>query len=118
MRKILTVLALLLPAPSFAAELWCMPETICRGDECVSTTDEESSIRFADMDTKTTTLRSHAEDVMMTRKDGAEAVEWSGVNAAGLAEYVVWTRADNAYTYTVTGSDGAVRKAVGYCEVQ
>lgn len=116
--KHLILLAGLLPAPAMAAELWCMPETICRGDDCVSTTDEESSIRFADLDAAETTLRSDAEDIAMTRKDGAEAVEWVGTNALGAAEFVIWTRADNAFTYTVTQTDGAIRKAVGYCEVQ
>jgi hypothetical protein len=117
--KHLILLAALLPAPAFAAELWCMPETICSDETtCVSTTDEELSIRVADMDADTTTLRAHAEDIAMMRHPGDGSVEWMGSNAAGLAEYVVWTEADRAFTYTLTLADGAMRKATGYCEVQ
>ncbi len=116
--KRLFLLAALMPAPAFAAELWCMPETICRGEECHSTTDEESSVRLADMDAAQTTMRAHAEDVPMTRTDGDAAVEWSGTNSGAAAEVLIWTRADNAFTYTVTHADGTSRKANGYCEVQ
>ena len=114
----LILLAALLPAPAMAAELWCMPETICRGEECHSTTDEETSVRFANMDAGETTMRAHAEDVPMTRQDGDTTVEWSGTNSGGVAEYLIWTRADNAFTYVVTHADGKTRKANGYCEVQ
>ena len=118
----LILLAALLPAPAMAAELWCMPETICRGEECHSTTDEETSVRFADMNAGETTMRAHAEDVPMTRangdSDGDTTVEWSGTNSGGVAEYLIWTRADNAFTYVVTHADGKTRKANGYCEVQ
>ena len=117
--KHLLLSAALLPAPAFAAELWCMPETICSdATTCVSTTDKELSIRFADMDAADTTLRAHDEDVPMMRHPGTGTVEWMGKNAAGLAENVIWTEADGAFTYTVTQADGAVRKATGYCEVQ
>lgn len=117
--KHLILLAALLPAPAMAAELWCMPETICTDETtCSSVTDEELSVRFADLEAAETTLRSHAEDVPMMRHPGTGTVEWMGKNAAGLAEALIWTKADNAFTYTVTLADGAVRKATGYCEVQ
>ena len=112
------LLATLLPAPAMAAELWCMPETICRGGECHSTTDEETSVRFADMEAAQTTMRAHAEDVPMTRASGDTAVEWSGINSGGAAEYLIWTRADNAFTYLISQTDGRIRKANGTCEVQ
>jgi hypothetical protein len=119
MRKILTVLALLLPVPSFAAELWCMPETICRGDGiCNSTTDEESSLRLHNLKAKKTTMRSHTETVPMTRKKAGDAVEWRGKNERGDTEYVIWSKATNAFTYTISAPDGAVWKSTGYCEVQ
>lgn len=116
--KHLILLAGLMPAPALAAELWCMPQTICRGDDCQATTDEESSIRFVDMDAGETALRSHAEDVPMARTDGGETVTWAGTNSGGVAEQVIWTRADNAFTYTVTHADGSTRTATGFCEVQ
>lgn len=116
--KRLILLSALLPAPAMAAELWCMPQTICRGAECHSTTDEETSVRFADMDAAETTMRAHAEDVPMARTPGDAAVEWAGVNSGGATEYLIWTRADNAFTYVVTQTDGRIRKATGTCEVQ
>ena len=117
--KHLILFMALLPAPAMAAELWCMPETICSDETtCVSTTDEELSVRLADRDAPETTLRAHAEDVPMMRHPGTGSVEWMGTNAAGLAEALIWAQADNAFTYAVTLADGAIRKATGYCEVQ
>ena len=119
MRKILLILAALLPAPAMAAELWCMPETICRADgSCKSTMDEETSLRLADMDADATTMRVHAETIPMARTQGQGVVEWAGTNTGGGAEYVIWTQADNAFTYTETHPSGDLWKATGYCEVQ
>jgi hypothetical protein len=116
--KRLFLMAALLPTPALADELWCMPQTICRGEACVETNDEESSIRFADMDAAETTLRTHAEDVTMTRSETDSGAEWSGTNAGGAAESVIWTWADDSFTYTVTHADGTTRTASGTCEVQ
>ncbi len=125
MRRILTFLAVLVPAsaltaaPALAAELWCMPQTICRADgSCHATTDEETSLRLADMEADATTMRAHAETVAMTRSTAAGAVAWSGTNAQGDAEVVIWTKADTAFTYTQTQKSGDVWKSVGTCEVQ
>ena len=116
--KHLILLAALMPLPAAAAELWCMPETLCRGEDCQSTTDEETSVRLADMEAPATTMRAHAEDVPMARKEAGDLVEWTGTNSGGATEVLIWTRADNAFTHTVTQADGASRKAHGYCEVQ
>ena len=111
--------ATLTPAAAVAAELWCMPQSICRADgSCHATTDEETSLRLADIDADATTLRAHAETVAMTRSTADGAVAWSGTNAAGDAEAVIWTKADRAFTYTQTQKSGAVWKSVGTCEVQ
>lgn len=119
MRKILVLTAALLPAPAMAAELWCMPDTICRANgKCHATTDEESSLRVQDMKAKKTTMRSHAETVSMLRQKAGSAVEWRGTNERGGREYVIWSKTTNAFTYTISGSDGAVWKSTGVCEVQ
>ena len=119
MRKTFLLIAGLMPAPAMAAELWCMPETICRWDgSCTSTTDEETSLRLADVDAQATTLRVHAETIPMLPQKGDGVVEWAGTNVGGGAEYVIWTTADNAFTYTETQTSGDVWKATGYCEVQ
>ncbi len=113
------MLVALLPAPGFAAELWCMPDTICRPNgKCHATTDEESSLRLQDMVTKKTTMRSHAETIAMTRKKSGTAVEWRGTSASGDREYVIWSKVTNAFTYSIADPDGSVWKSTGVCEVQ
>ena len=102
-----------------AAELWCMPDTLCRPDgTCKSTTDEESSIRLANMKTKNTTMRAHSETIPMKRTKAGTAVEWRGTNENGAAEYVIWSTTTNAFTYTEANQNGDVWKATGTCEVQ
>ena len=119
MRLALILTAVLLPAPAVAAELWCMPHTVCRWDgTCHATTDEESSVRLHDLDGATSTFRSHAETMVMTRKDGDGVVEWTGTDASGRGEYLIWTLADMSFTYTITEPGGAVFKDIGVCEVQ
>ena len=119
MRLILTLMAALLPLPAMAAKLWCMPHTFCTWDgTCRPTADEESSVRLHDMEGETSTFRTHAETVTMTRKPGDGVVEWTGADASGRAEYLIWTVADMTYTYTITEPGGAVFKDIGVCEVQ
>ena len=119
MRKILTLIAALTPAPAMAAELWCMPETICRADgRCKSTTDEETSLRLANLAAKKTTMRSHVETIAMQRQKAGTAVEWRGTNERGGMEYVIWSKTTDAFTYTISDTDGSVWKSTGYCEVQ
>lgn len=112
-------MAVLAPAPVLAAELWCMPETICNVDmDCHSTTDEESSVRLNDLNAVSASLRTHAEDVSVQRNEADGVVQWLGTNSNGNQELLVWTMADNAFTYKISFSDGQVWKANGYCEVQ
>jgi hypothetical protein len=119
MRKTILLIAALLPAPALAAELWCMPESLCKPDgKCRSTTDEESSLRLHDLTKKKTTMRSHAETIPMKRTESGTAVEWRGRNERGGKEYVIWSSTAKSFTYTVTDKDGAIWKSVGFCEVQ
>ncbi|GLS87797.1 hypothetical protein GCM10010873_27710 [Cypionkella aquatica] len=119
MRMILTLIAALLPAPAMAAELWCMPDTLCNAKgKCHATTDEESSIRLHNLAAKKTTMRSHAETIPMKRQKAGSALEWRGTNESGGREYVIWSKTSNAFTYTVSATDGAVWKSSGVCEVQ
>ena len=119
MYRALIVIAALIPGPALAAELWCMPHTLCRWDgTCRATDDEESSVRLHDMQAATSSLRTHAEDVLMTRKPGDGVVEWTGTNTVGNAERLVWTRADMTYTYVQTEPGGDTFSATGLCEVQ
>jgi len=117
--RLLAVITALVPLPGLAAELWCMPSTICRADgSCHPTDDQESSIRLQDMDAATSSLRSNAQDVAMTRRQTGEFVEWRGVNQSGDAEYLLWRRADMVYNHTIALRDGGTFKAVGHCEIQ
>lgn len=119
MRRILIVMAALMPLPAVAAELWCMPHTLCRPDgSCQATTDEESSIRLQDLQAERSPLRADAEDIVLTRKTGGTVVEWAGTDGMGRAVDLIWTVADMGYTYTITEQGGAVFKDIGVCEVQ
>jgi hypothetical protein len=119
MRHIVIVIATLLPFPGIAAELWCMPDTLCRPDgSCRATTDEESSIRLADLQAESSTLRADAEDIVLTRLTGGTVVEWAGTDGFGRAISLIWTVDDMGYTYSITESGGAVFKDSGVCEVQ
>lgn len=111
--------ALLLPLPLQAAELWCMPDTICDlGGSCQRTTDEESSVRLSDLAAPKASLRSNAEDVAMQRTENNTVLIWRGTNSSKAAEELVVTKADQSFTYTVKGADGTGFKATGQCEVQ
>ncbi len=119
MHRILILTAALLPSPALAAELWCMPQTLCRADgSCRATTDAENSIRLADLQAQASTLRADAENIMLTRKTGGTVVEWGGTDGMGRAVQLIWTVSDMSYTYTITETGGAVFKDIGVCEVQ
>lgn len=119
MRQIVILMATLLPLPAVAAELWCMPHTICRPDgSCRATADEESSIRLKDLQAERSTMRANVEDILLTRKTGGTVVEWEGTDGMGRAVDLIWTVADMGYTYTITEEGGALFKDIGVCEVQ
>jgi hypothetical protein len=119
MMRFLALLAVLAPAPALAAELWCMPQQICGPDgNCHATKDEESSVRIADIAASATRLRSHGEDVAVTRTAQEAQVSWSGTNAMGQSEALVWLKADNAFSYDIRAQNGDEWSAEGACEVQ
>jgi hypothetical protein len=105
------------PHTVHAAELWCMPDTLCDATDCKATKDEEMSVRLADMMAATTSLRSQGEDVPMTRKEMGDVVQWDGVNTFGGRETLAWRQSDMAFTYLVRWDDRKIT-ATGQCEVQ
>ena len=113
------LIAALLPSPALAAELWCMPDTLCGPlGKCKATTDEETSLRIENLKAPKTTMRAHAETILMTRTKAGTAVEWRGTSENGGTEYVIWSKTTNAFTYTQMHQNGDIRKASGTCEVQ
>ncbi len=118
MERIAIILALILAAgPAVAADLWCMPDQICRGGRCMAPQSEETSVRLSGADSSGPVLRSDGEDVpMRAMRDGA-TVEWQGRNRAGGAESLAWSRSDGSFVYQ-RHLDGAAYTATGRCEVQ
>jgi hypothetical protein len=119
LERALILAALLLPLPASAAELWCMPDTICNSaGKCHRTTDEETSIRLNDLAAPKASLRSNAEDVPMHRTENSTVLVWRGTNSWKASEELVVTKAGGSFTYTVKGKQGTGFKATGQCEVQ
>jgi len=119
--KRLLLLALLTPLPAHAVDLWCMPEKICAGENCDITFDEESSLRLANPDGPTPTLRSHAETIVMSKTYDADTVQWQGVNDRGEPEILAYRPATMRFTYLVGRDDNPEHgqyKATGVCDVQ
>jgi len=117
LRTVLFIAALAAPATAQAAELWCMPDTLCNATGCKPTTNEEVSVRLKDVKASSTTLRTHAEDVPMSRSRDGDVVQWQGVNATGGAEFLAWRQSDMEFTYLIR-SEGREYSATGLCEVQ
>ena len=117
LRTTLLFIALATAGSGHAAELWCMPDTLCSANGCGSTADEEMSVRLKDLAEQTTTLRTHAEDVVMSRTRDGDVVQWQGVNASGGAEYLEWRQSDMEFTYLIR-TEGREYTATGLCEVQ
>lgn len=117
-KRILMILPLILAGgTATAADLWCMPDSICRGERCVVPQSEEESVRLTDADGARPVLRSDGEDVPMRAvRDGA-TVEWRGHNGAGATETLAWVRADGSFVYQ-RRLDDVGYKATGRCEVQ
>jgi hypothetical protein len=117
LRTVLFIVALVIPPTAHAAELWCMPDTLCNPTGCKPTTNEEVSVRLKDVKARSTTLRTHAEDVAMSRTRVGDVVQWQGMNESGGAEYLAWRQSDMEFTYLVR-SEGREYSATGLCEVQ
>lgn len=117
LRNALITLVLLMPANAIAAELWCMPDTLCREAVCKPIADEESSVRLNDLASATPILRMDAKDIAMTRTIDGDTVQWQGDDPDGGIDILAWRRADNAYVL-VRKVDGRTFKASGTCEVQ
>ena len=101
--------------PVQAADLWCMPDTICRNGKCHATTDTESSVRLHDPDGKAPVLRADAEDIPMTKTHNGAVVQWEGVNDFGLRKVLAVQASDYVYvTRHPVGDD----TASGHREVQ
>jgi hypothetical protein len=119
MRELLLSAALLLPAPSMAMELWCMPTKICHGSKCKSNTDEEVSVRIKDPDGPNPTMRAFAEDVPMkqTVEDG-DIIRWTGSNEFQITMILDLDTSDMTYTMTskLLANDDSL--FFGKCEVQ
>ena len=119
MRKILVAAALLFPTSLLGAELWCMPDAVCRSNgKCSANSDEESSLRIHHMRAAMSTMRSHVETIKMARSKAGTSVEWTGTNEFGGQEFIIWDKSTNAFTYTITNADGTQWKSTGVCEVQ
>ena len=117
--RMFILIAALAASPAGAAELWCMPDTLCNASgECRATTNEETSLRIANLSRKRTTMRSHTETSPMKRTKAGTAVEWRGTNESGATEYVIWSTTTNTFTYTQANQNGDVWKSTGTCEVQ
>ena len=117
LRTMLLFVALATAGSGQAAELWCMPDTLCNATGCDSTTDEEMSVRLKDLAEQTTTLRTHAEDVVMSRTKEGDVVQWEGKNEYGGKEFLAWRPSDGAFTYLIRWDEGE-STATGLCEVQ
>ncbi len=119
MRKILLLIAALVPAPAMAYELWCMPEKICHGKKCKANSNEEVSVRLTDPDGPNPSMRAFAEDVPMkqTMEDG-DIVRWTGSNQFQITMILDLNPADMTYKMTskLLANDDSV--FTGYCEVQ
>lgn len=103
--------------PAAAADLWCMPERLCRDGDCRPTQDEEASVRLRDFDAARPVLRSHAEDVPMRLTHDGATRQWQGRDAAGATQILAWRRQDDAFVY-LRRLDGRDWTATGRCEVQ
>jgi hypothetical protein len=121
MIKPFLLLALLIPIPAHAVDLWCMPDKICAGENCAIEFDEESSLRLTDPNGANPSLRSHAETIAMTKTHNADTVQWEGTDAQGEPEILAYRPATRRFTYLVGRddlADYAQYKATGVCEVQ
>lgn len=104
--------------PAHAAELWCMPDTSCRGETCRATDDEESSIRLHDPDGRSPVLRAMAEDVPMTKTHDGAVVQWEGKGEWDRTLVLAMRLDDMAYVFSIRSSDGEIGKYSGRCENQ
>lgn len=100
-----------------AADLWCMPDRICRGDACKPTRDEETSVRLQDFEAARPVLRAAAEDMPMLRVQEGATLGWRGADGAGATQTLTWRKADGAFAYQ-RRLDARVWTATGRCEVQ
>lgn len=118
MRNLAMTVAMMMAAlPVQAADLWCMPDRLCRGEVCKPTQDEETSVRLEGYGTAAPTLRVAAEDVPMQPVQDGALQGWQGRDGAGAVLDLVWRPADAAFTYR-RQLDGRDWTAHGRCEVQ
>ncbi|MDR5652926.1 hypothetical protein [Ruixingdingia sedimenti] len=119
MRCILIAIISLMPMAgrAAAADLWCMPDRLCRGDRCAPTRDEETSLRLRDFEGARPVLRSHAEDVPMRPTQQGATASWQGTDAAGAVLALSWRRSDGGFAF-LRRFEGRDWTASGRCEVQ
>lgn len=121
MRKILILIAVLLPARAMAYEVWCMPDKICYGTKCKTNTDEEVSVRITDPDGPKPMMRAFAEDVPMVQTlegDDVQFVRFTGSNEFQITMILDLNPDDMTYVMTskLLGNDDTTY--TGLCEVQ
>lgn len=119
MRCILIAIISLMPMAgrAAAADLWCMPDRLCRDETCKPTRDEESSVRLRDYASARPVLRAAAEDVPMRRVQEGATLGWRGTDGAGATQTLTWRQADGAFAYQ-RRLGGRAWTATGRCEVQ
>jgi len=118
MHKILTLIAVLMPAPAIAAELWCMPDRICHGTKCKANTDEEVSVRITDPDGPKPMMRAFAEDVPMVQSTEGDLVRFNGTNEFQVNMILDLNPADMTYIMTSRLLGNEDSTYTGTCEVQ
>ncbi len=111
------VLIMLGAGSAQAADLWCMPSEICRGDQCKPTRDEETSVRLRGFDGRAPVLRSGGEDVPMRLVNDGDVRQWQGAAAGGAVEILAWRPATGSYVHVRRIGEREWR-ATGRCEVQ
>ena len=98
MHKILILIAVLLPAPAMAYDVWCMPDKICYGTKGKANTDEEVSVRITDADGAKPIMRAFAEDVPMVQTADSNSVRFIGSNEFQITMILDLNPADMTYT--------------------
>ena len=117
MRLALIPALCLLAGPVLAADLWCMPDRLCRDGQCRENRGEEASLRLRDIDGRAPMLRSGGEDVPMRATHAGATRQWQGRDGAGATEILAWRPQDGSFV-ALRRLEGREWTASGRCEVQ
>ena len=120
MKYLAPLLMAVLPLPACAADLVCVPDTVCIDADCQKGHDDKAEVQLRNWTSAKPVLHSAYGNVPTTGRKGTDLLQWSGRNTDNQIETLSLRPSDMHFTYVIALEPGSVVEKLtskGHCAV-